>query len=346
MIGALGDAGLLSRLIQENAVTRRQTETLAQQASTERVSETYGGLGAAAHISLSLHPQVAASERWQANIDAVQGRIGATQSALQSVSAIAADFYARTSSLGGLDAATTVEYVASSARDALKQVAGLLNTQVGDVHVFAGQDTANPPVPDPNGILTSGFFANTQTAVAGLAANGAAATAAATLSIAGGTSPFSATLGGVPPIAVGEGERVGVGLLADRNTLATSAGASTTGSYMRDVMRALATLGSLSSGQVSAPGFAGLVADTRNGLRGAISAMSSEAGSLGDVERSLATRRTGLGDQALALRGQLSSIENVDLAKTLTQLTQRRTQLEASYQIIAGLKDLSLTNYL
>lgn len=346
MIGALGDAGLLSRLLRENTVTRRQTETLAIQASTERVSETYGGLGAAAHTSLSLRPQVAASERWQANIDAAQGRIGATQSAMTSIGAIAADFYARTNSLGGLDAATAVEYVASSARDALKQVAGLLNTRVGDAYVFAGQDTANPPVPDSNGILASGFFVNTQAAVAGLASNGAAATAASTLAIAGAGSPFSATLGGVPTIEVGEGERVGVGLLADRNTLATSAGAPTTGSYMRDVMRALATLGSLSSGQASSPEFAGLVADTRNGLRGAISAMSSEAGSLGDVQRSLATRRTGLGDHALALRGQLSSIENVDLAETLTQLTQRRTQLEASYQIISGLKDLSLTNYL
>ena len=38
-----------------------------------------------------------------------------------------------------------------------------------------------------------------------------------------------------------------------------STGSSTTGSYMRDLMRALATLGSLSSSQVSASGFQGLV---------------------------------------------------------------------------------------
>ena len=44
---------------------------------------------------------------------------------------------------------SAVDTIAASARDALGQVAGLLDTQDGGVYVFAGQDTANPPVPDP-----------------------------------------------------------------------------------------------------------------------------------------------------------------------------------------------------
>lgn len=343
MIGSIGDPGLLSRLIGETAATRRQVDTLSQQVTTGRVSETYGGLGAAARTPLSLRPQLASGERWQANIDAAQARLGVTQSALEGIGAIAKDFFARTTSLNGLDPAA-VDSVAASARAALKQVAGLLNAKAGDTYVFAGQDTANPPV--PNDILASSFFTGTQAAVAGLAANGAAATSAATLGIAAGASPFSATLGGVPTVEVGEGEHVGIGLVADRNTLAASAGASTTGSYMRDLMRSLATLGSLSSGQVSAPGFAGLVADTGGSLRGAISAMSVEAGALGDVQRNLSERRLSIGDQALALRSQLSSVEDVDPYEAATQLMQRRTQLEASYKILAGMRELSLTRFL
>ena len=345
MIGNIGDAGLLTRVISESASTRRQIDALTQQASTGRVSDTYGGLGAAARTPLNLRPQLASGERWQANIDAAQGRLGVTQAALKGIGAIAADFYARTNTLNGINP-SNVDSVAASAREALKQVAGLLNSRAGDAYVFAGQDTANPPVPDPDGVLASPFFTGTQAAVAGLAANGAAATAATTLGVAAGSSPFSGTSVGVPTIEVGEGEHVGVGLLADRNTLAASAGGSTTGSYVRDLMRSLATLGSLSSAQAATPGFAALVGDTRDSLRGAITAMSVETGALGDVQRSLSERRTLIGDQALALRGQLSAVEDVDLAETLTRLTQRRTQLEASYQILSGLKDLSLTRFL
>ena len=52
--------------------------------------------------------------------------------------------------------ASAVDTIAASARDALGQVASALNTQDGGVYVFAGQDTANPPV--PGNILTSDFF--------------------------------------------------------------------------------------------------------------------------------------------------------------------------------------------
>lgn len=345
MISSLGDTGLLSRTIGESATIRRQIATLTQQAATERRSESYAGLGAAARTPLSLRPQLASGERWQANIDAVQGRLGGTQAALGSISGIASDFFARSVALNGIDP-PQVDTIAAAARAALRQVAGLLNTQVGDTYVFAGQDSANPPVPAADAILTSPLFTGIQAAVAGLAANGAAATATATLGAASGASPFSATLGGVPTVEVGQGRHAEVGLLADRNTLATSGGASTTGSYMRDVMRALATLGSLTSAQAAAPGFADLVSDTRTSLRGAISAMSEETGVLGDVQRSLTERRTAIGDGALALRQQISSVEGVDLGETLSRLAQTRTRLEASYQIISGLQGLSLTKYL
>ena len=47
---------------------------------------------------------------------------------------------------------------------------------------------------------------------------------------------------------------------------------TTTGSYMRDMLRALATIGSLTSTQANVPGFQDLVQDTRTSLIGAISA--------------------------------------------------------------------------
>ena len=90
-----------------------------------------------------------------------------TQSALTHIQSIAANFYAQLNTVQGVNA-SAVDTIAASARDALSQVASQLDTQNGGVYVFAGQDTANPPVPDPDKILTSGFYTQINAAVGGL----------------------------------------------------------------------------------------------------------------------------------------------------------------------------------
>jgi flagellar hook-associated protein 3 FlgL len=137
-----------------------------------------------------------------------------------------------------------------------------------------------------------------------------------------------------------------VGLLASANCFAASTGPSTTGSYMRDVLRALATVGSLSSSQVGAGGFQNLVQDTRTSLNDAISAMGGDMGVLGNTQAQLATTKTELGDTMTALTSQVSSAENVDMATTLSRITQTQTQLQASYQLVAGESGLSLVKYI
>ena len=310
---------LLQRLSDDSAAVRRQLDTAQQQVATGRVAESYAGLGAAARTPLNLRPQIQHQQVWQTNIDTAAGRLDATQNALKSIAGIAADFYARTSNLNHLGVSEAGS-IATSARAALQQVGQLLNTRVGDVYVFAGQDSANPPVPDTSpGVLATALLAS-DTA----------------------TPPFSTTLGtALPEVEVGEGQRVATGVLANRNTLATSA-APTTGSYMRDVMRALATLTTVIDG----PGVEAVAADTRSRLGSAISAMATETGALGDIQSNLTARKTGLVDVSAALTKQVSAVEDVDLAATLTRVSALQTQLQASYQLIAGTKDLSLAKFL
>jgi flagellar hook-associated protein 3 FlgL len=132
----------------------------------------------------------------------------------------------------------------------------------------------------------------------------------------------------------------------DLVSVAASGGSSTTGSYIRDTMRALATIGSLSSTQVSVPGFQALVQDTRTSLSGAIGAMATDVGVLGDTQASLAAIKIQLADTAIALTAQVSSAEDVDMAKTLSQLSLLQTQMQASYQLIASMSGLSLVKFL
>ena len=130
-------------------------------------------------------------------------------------------------------------------------------------------------------------------------------------------------------------------MLANQNTLAVSA-APSTGSYMRDIMRALATLATTADG----PGLQATAADTSARLQSAISAASSEAGALGSMQAGLAVRKTDLADTQTMLTAQVSGVENVDMAAALIQVTQLQTQLQASYQMIAGVKDLTLSKYI
>ncbi len=310
---------LLSSLVENSATVRNQLSQVQQQVASGRISETYSGLGNQARTSLDLRPAIAHYGVWQANINAAQGRLDVTQSALSSISGIAADFFARANSLDTSDA-TAVGGVAQQAKAALQQVAGLLNSKSGDLYVFAGTDTSNPPVPNTDPAVLSSDLLASDTARA----------------------PFSSTLTGtVTQIEVGEGQFVHVGVLANANSLVASQ-APTTGSYMRDTLKALAALAGLATGS----GAAATASTARGYLDSAISAMATETGALGQTASSLTQRKAGLSQISTALSTQLSSVEEVDVAAAITKASALQTQLQASYQIIAQSKSLSLANFL
>ncbi len=347
--------GIMETLIASSKSVHQQLDTLTEQASTGMVSQTYAGLGSGAGVSVNLHPQLNQLQTYQNNINQAAATMQVTQSAMTQMQQIAATFVANMPKLNNLNA-VQVDSVAANARAALSEVAGLLNSKDGNTYVFAGQDSSNPPVPSPSAILSSGFYTDINAAVTSLAANGASATTAATLatasSNAAGTSPFSAYMSqpasaiSAPVVQTGESTTVQVGLLASANSVASSSGSSTTGSYMRDLMRALATIGSMSSSQVNASGFGALVKNTTDSLNGVVSAMATDTGILGNTQSNLTHVQTLLTATATALNGQVSSVEQVDMAATLSNLANMQTQLQASYKLIAGESTLSLVKFL
>ena len=105
-------------------------------------------------------------------------------------------------------------------------------------------------------------------------------------------------------------------------------------------------MANLSSRQANAPGFVALVQNTGIALSGAIGAMGVEAGALGNIQSSLAAQKTQASDTSTALTAQVSSAEDVDMPKTLSDLSQMQTQLSASYKLISEMDDLSLVKFL
>lgn len=345
----IGDYGPLGNAIQGSAQVRTQLERLTAQAASGHVADSYAGLGSTARTALDLQPQLAQLRTQQAAVDAVTGRLNVTQTALTRINAVASNLNAQIASLNNVTP-SQIDSVALSARSALQQVASLLNSTDGATYVFAGSDSGNPPVPDAAHVLTSPFVTQIAAAVAGLGPNGAAATVATTLAVAQsdapGTTLFAGPPGTAPTLTLGEGAPTQVGVLANANTLVVSGGSSTTGSYIRDILRSLATLASVSSGQANLAGFVTLAQDTRTSLSGAIGALGTEAGALGDRQSALKAVQTEAADTSTALAAQLSSVTDVDMARTLSELSQTQTQLNASYKLISEVSQLSLVRFL
>ena len=345
----VGDYGPLGQAIFGSSQVKSQLDTLTAQAASGQVSASYAGLGAGARTSLDLRPQVNALQAQQAAIDQVTGRMSVTQTALTQINTLATSLNSQLAELNNVTP-SQIDSVALSARSGLQQVAALLNTTDGSTYVFAGIDSGNPPVPNAATITSSAFFTQIGAAVATLATSGAAATLSATLAIASsnapGTTPFAGPPGQAPTVLLGTGAPAQVGVLANANTLAISSGTSTTGSFMRDILRGFATLANLSSSQANAPGFTTLVQDTRTSLSLAIGAMGTETGALGNIQSSLAAEKTQAADIGTALDVQLGSVENVDMAKTLSDLSAVQTQLSASYKLISEISSLSLVHFL
>ncbi len=353
--------GMLGELTQGASAVQTQLDTLAQQASSGNVSQTYSGLGANAVTDLNLNAEIAQNNAYVSNITAANNSIGITQTVMNQLSKIASGISAQLDNITG----TSISTLAEQAQNDLQQVANLLNTQNGTNYIFAGQDASNPPVPDASTIVSSPFFAQIQAAVAGLATNGAAATMTTALTVAssnvpgsaGGTSPFSAALSALSlspspstsnfqaSVEIGPGQSVSAGLLASVNTYATSSGPYSTGSYTRDLMNALAMVGSLTPNSATAAGFTGLISDIQTSLTGAIGAMANEEGGLGATQDTLTATSTTLGNVTTALQTQLSTVQDVNMSQTLSNLTMVQTQLQASYKLIASVQSLSLANY-
>jgi len=362
---ASADFGQMANLISDSAAVKQKLDLLTTQVSTGLVANTYAGLDASAAVPLNLQPQIAALQTWQNNISQASSRMQVTQTAMTQLQQIASNFLAQTSNLEGADA-SEVDSVAAAAQQALVQVAGLLNTQDGNTYVFAGQDTGNPPVPESDSILSSGFYTQIAAQVGQLGVQGAAVTVGNTLTIAGsnaaGLSPFSVYLSQpmqsaanplstlqAPTIQIGQGQTASVGLLASSNSASissTGVPASSTGSYMRDLMLSLATIGSLRSSQVGDVGYTTLVQSINATLTGAISAMAEDAGVLGNTQANLTTSQTTMADTATALTTQVGDVQNVDMAAALSNLSLMQTQLQASYQVIAAMSGLSLVKFL
>ena len=361
--------GILPTLIANSTSVHQQLDTLTEQASTGLVSQTYAGLGGGeASVSLDLNPQINALQTYQNNISQATGSMQVTQTAMTQIQQIAVHVRRR-----------------HPQPERRRFVGGRQHRGPGQRRAAAGRGPAEYAgrqrlcVRRPGHRQSAGPFRRRHPVVGFLHPESTRGHQRSVERRARchdrreyhrdrqfqrdrhiavpATSPFSAYMSqpassiSAPVVQTGEGGTVQTGLLASANSVAVSSGTTTTpptstGSYMRDLMMSLATLGSMSSSQISDPGFSALVQSVGTSLNGVVNTMAVDVGVLGNTQSNLTTTQTQLSDTATALTGQLSNVQNVDMASTLSQLTAMQTQLQVSYRLISGATSLSLVNFL
>lgn len=329
----------------DQARLRDRVDLLTRQVSTGQRGTTHGALGAEARRAIDLRGDVARREAYVGAADTALARMGLVQGVLSRLETLASDTAAealRARTLG----AVGVETLARTARTALEEVAALLNTRHGEDYLFAGSDLMQAPVPNAAGIATGPMAAAIAAAVGTLAPVNAAAVLAttATAATAVATRPFNAHLEG-PALAeprrglqLADGERVNWGVLASQDHAGEVALA-----WGRELLRGLATLSAMTPASAAqGAGYDDLLSGVSQGLIGAARSMAQERGTLGAAERRVEAARERHKDLLVAVRTQLGSVEEVDLAEVSSALRQTELRLEASYSTTARIAQLSL----
>jgi flagellin-like hook-associated protein FlgL len=336
---------------------RDRITVLGEQISAGRKGKTYAAVGADAPKAIDLRAEIGRRETYQTTVNQTLSKIRVSQDVLDRIGAIAQKFTASSTKLLGAARPEEIQTQAAQAQAAMTEVATLLNEQVNGEYLFGGSDSHNPPIPNPQAIATSGMGLAIRTQVASLDGSNVALVTNATKTLAqsnaAGTTPFSVFLStgtgateARTNILGNDNDRVEYGIHANRNAAIVSTG-ETTGSWARDLLRGLASIAGLTPEKAQLGNdYTTFITTIRNGLESSVDALALERGSLGLTEARLESMASLQGSIGTSLKLQLSNLEEVDMAKTITSFQTTQTQLEASYRAIAMAQQLSLTRFL
>jgi len=348
----------IDRMLTATNTLQNQIATLQQQTTTGKVSQSYAGLASVSSQVLDLTAASSQANAYLQTINTAQGKASVMQDALSQITSVVNGMSTATLGLTGSSPSSTVTSVAQQARLALTQLASLLNTSYAGDYVFAGADTANPPVPAANDITSSSMYTQIGAQVNALATvpstTPVANVIASTVAIAKdpAASVFSTYLtsaaAATAPLAtiqIGASNSVTLDLPANRNVGASSDPAGT-GNAISDIMRSLAVVANSTGSMAGNPDFATLMQNAAATLTSAGSAIAQESGQIGLAQNAMTTASDAHTSMQTMLASQLSNLTDVNMASAISQLQTVNNQLSASYKVLSLAQGLNLASYL
>jgi flagellar hook-associated protein 3 FlgL len=309
--GTIGTLAQQSLMLQTILQLRSQANDLQQQVSTGLKSPDYSGLGAAASQVANLQAAVAHRQAYLDTITTVQQRIQEQGTALATIESIARQFSELLPS-GAFNA--TPSDIQTQAKALLQELNDFINTSDGSRYLFSGSLTNTPPVditklPNPGSLGT----AVNQPVPAGYYAGNDV----------------------VQKAKIDDNVTLAYGVTADNPAF-------------ENIIRVANYLANLPPGSPSANNSADVAA-----MDQAANLMNQGIAGLQQIQGTLALQ-TAQAQQVQQshqnfinlAQTNIQSLESVDPATAITELNQVETSLQASYQSVSTLQQLSLVNYL
>lgn len=145
--------GINGALPQHIVDLKSRMEELQVQLGSGRKSQTYGGLGNLRSLSLDMRGEISRIQGFMTTITMVDLRLDVMESALEGMQSVVEDLHGAWLVAPyevGADGRSQIQYTAEAG---LSELVQLLNSETLDRHLFAGRDTASPPVASDKAIL-------------------------------------------------------------------------------------------------------------------------------------------------------------------------------------------------
>jgi len=309
--GTIGTLAQQNLMLQTILQLKSQANDLQSQVSTGLKSQQYSGLGASASQVANLQAAVSHHQDYLDTIGTVQQRIQEQTTALSTIESISQKFSQLLPS-GAFNATPTD--IQTQAKALLQELSDFLNTSDGSRYLFSGSLTNTAPVnfeylPSPGSL---GAAVSGQVPTGYYAGNDTAQKA-----------------------KIDDNVTVSYGVTADNPAI-------------ENIVRVANYLANLPAGSPSASNPADVAA-----MDQAATLMTQGVAGLQQIQGTLALQSSQL--QTVQQTHQnfinlaqtnIQSLESVDPATAITQLNQLEISLQASYQAVSTLQQLSLVNYL
>jgi flagellar hook-associated protein 3 FlgL len=340
-ISDLGQQVYLRNLI---AKIKTDTLTLQNQISSGKRGEVFSDLGGVDALqSLSLRADREKIDSYMKSVALVKSRTTVMNAGMEELQSNAGDLVANL--IGPAQNTQKDPGMVSLSEIAKKDLQTLierLNTKYQGVQLFAGADITNAPL-DSATVQTdiqtelTAMYNGTQTGATTITNVKNLGSTAAT----NGDLGFNGTVGTAGPLSA----TVDDGVTVDYTIKADDAA-------FKDLIRGLSIIANLKYPDATTnPAYTDKEFwDTYNGARALIEKSGKDIavlqGKVGVVQAGLDVTTTKHERMMDSLEEFIGDAEDVDPADALAKLTSLQTQLEASYRIMAQLRDLSLVNFL
>jgi flagellin-like hook-associated protein FlgL len=352
-VGTFAQNDLLRRRMIE---IQAEVNRLQVQVSSGKKSDAYSGLGGGARLSLNLRATKATTQSFiDANV-VTRTRMEQMQNVLGRIKDIASDVRATTLtaiSSASLPTATGNAALKAQAQSAIKEIVQLLNTEIDGFHLFAGRITDAAPMTSPGEIGVAGTPLDNAALVAAVSPLGATAASGDTVYDNIVLHLDGNLVGAVPgasPVRYYNGEfnAADDSLIIARvdDDFDLDYGVTGRNDGFNDVLQALYALATADLTAATDGGFRQLATRAAADLAAGFDGVVSEIGALGVKQVQLQDLTTRQHDFLTTLELQIGDVEDVDMAGAISQLTFTQTSLEASFRMVASMRELSLARLL